>query len=607
LAITVELRQMQIKLSLDIKMIVLLITLLLGPRDSVCGGEPTPGPVSPRTRHPVALAIGDGGKTLLVANHRSGSLSVIDTRARKVVAEYDVGRGLADLVNLPGGRYLIAADQAASEALLIDGNHRKLQVVDRIKVSADPVGLVVSPDGSFCVVASLWSRRLTFLGLTSRAPANSRPALSDIGSLDLPFCPRALAFAPDGSRLIAADAFGGRLAVVDCKRQSIDSVRTLPAHNIRGLAFAPNGQTLVVTHQVLNRLAQSSYDDVHWGLLIRNHLRVLQTRALLNPGTDVGFLEGSRLFDLGDVGYAAGDPDDVKFDARGNLMIALAGVDEVAITASPDQGPRRIRVGRRPTAVLPSPDGLWAYVADALDDTISVVEIATGLRPTTITLGPRPEPTAADRGERLFFNAKLSHDGWMSCHSCHTDGHTNSLLSDTLGDGSYGAPKRVPSLLGVAATGPWTWTGSIINLEDQIRKSIATTMHGTKPTDEQVADLNAYLNSLTPPVSESIGMAPTDLSAVARGRQTFESRTCASCHAPAEYTSPSRFDVGLVDEVGNREFNPPSLRGVSRRDNFLHDGRARSLAEVFQKTRHPRGLTLTAREIADVVAFLNTL
>ena len=102
------------------------------------------------------------------------------------------------------------------------------------------------------------------------------------------------------------------------------------------------------------------------------------------------------------------------------------------------------------------------------------------MRLATISLGPRPEPTAADRGERLFYSAKLSHDGWMSCHSCHTDGHTNSLLSDTLGDGSYGAPKRVPSLLGVAATGPWTWTGSIARLEDQVRKSIATTMHGTE-------------------------------------------------------------------------------------------------------------------------------
>ena len=215
--------------------------------------------------------------------------------------------------------------------------------------------------------------------------------------------------------------------------------------------------------------------------------------------------------------------------------------------------------------------------------------------------------TSADRGERLFSSAKLSHDGWMSCHSCHTDGHTNNLLSDTLGDGSYGAPKRVPSLLGVRATGPWTWTGSITRLENQIRKSIVTTMHGSKPTDEQVADLAAYLNSLTPPTLAQVDINPIDAAAISRGREIFSIRKCAICHAAPEYTSPDHFDVGLTDEVGNREFNPPSLRGVSRRDALLHDGRAHSLEELFQKERHPRGLVLQSQEIADLVAFLKTL
>ena len=449
-----------------------------------------------RLRQPVALVCADGGKTVLVANRRSGSLSVIDTAARRVVAEHDVGRGLADLALLPDGRHLLAVDQAANELLLIDYRDRSIQVVDRIPVSPGPVRLVVSADGSLCVVASLWSRRLTFVALASGSPARNHPALSAAGMLDLPFCPRELAALGDGAKLVVADAFGGRLAVVDARRRAIESVRSLPAHNIRGLAFAPDGETLVIAHQVLNRLAQSGFDDVHWGLLIRNQLRVVRTDALLRPGSDAALLDGGRLFDLGDVGYAAGDPAALAFDVRGNLIVALAGVDEVAITASPDQGPRRIAVGHRPTAVAPSPDGSFVYVANTLDDTVSVVEIGSGQRPATIALGRRPEPTAADRGERLFYSAKLSHDGWMSCHTCHTDGHTNNLSSDTLGDGSYGAPKRVPSLLGVRATGPWTWIGSIARLEDQVSKSITTTMHGPKPADSQVADLTAFLGSL---------------------------------------------------------------------------------------------------------------
>ncbi len=133
----------------------------------------------------------------------------------------------------------------------------------------------------------------------------------------------------------------------------------------------------------------------------------------------------------------------------------------------------------------------------------------------------------------------------MSCHSCHTDGHTNNLLSDTLGDGSYGAPKRVPSLLGVATTGPWTWTGSIARLEDQIRKSIVTTMHGTKPTDEQVADLAAYLNSLTPPClqQQSTSIPLMHLRLRVAGRYSAFANARVVMSAP-EFTSPDRFDVG---------------------------------------------------------------
>ena len=162
-------------------------------------------------RHPVALALIDSGKTLLAANRRGGSLSVIDARARKVVAEYDVGRGLADLAVLPGDQYLLAVDQAANEVLLIDERDRKIRVVDRIKVSPDPVRLVLAADGSFGMVASLWSRRLTFFGLSRGVSSDLEPALSIIGTLDLSFCPREQAVTADGSKLIVADAFGGRL------------------------------------------------------------------------------------------------------------------------------------------------------------------------------------------------------------------------------------------------------------------------------------------------------------------------------------------------------------------------------------------------------------
>lgn len=558
-------------------------------------------------REPIALACTDEGKTLLAANRRSASISVIDTVAQRIVAEYQVAQRLGDLAPLPGGKHWLAVDEMANQLLLLTCRDRSIQVVERLPVARDPIKIIVSFDGSSCIVGSRWSRRLTFVSLAKPPARDAHPKLAATGCLDLPFCPREMAILAESSMLVVAEAFGGRIAVVDTERRSLESVRTLPGHNIRGLAMARDGRTLVVAHQALSRLAQTTFDDVHWGLLIRNHLRVLRIDALMQPGTDAALLKGSRLFDLGDVGYAAGDPAALAFDAKGDLIVALAGVDEIAITASPEQAPRRTVVGRRPAALAPSPDGSVVYVANSLDDTISIVDIKNGQRLASLALGPKPDPMPADRGERLFFSAKLSHDGWMSCHSCHTDGHTSNLLSDTLSDGSFGAPKRVPSLLGVGKTGPWTWTGSVARLEDQVRKSITLTMRGLEPTKEQVADLTAYLNSLTPPPSMLTGDKPIESRAIARGHKVFEAKKCATCHVSPEYTSSKTYDVGLVDEVGNRQFNPPSLRGVSQRDCLLHDGRARSLDDVFGKIRHPRDLALSPEEIADLRAFLSTL
>jgi cytochrome c peroxidase len=208
-----------------------------------------------------------------------------------------------------------------------------------------------------------------------------------------------------------------------------------------------------------------------------------------------------------------------------------------------------------------------------------------------------------ERGRRLFFDARLSHDRWLSCHSCHTDASTGGLLADTLGDGTFGTPKRIPGLFGVGATAPWAWDGSVERLEDQVRKSIVSTMQGDPPTDEQVADLTAFLRSLPPPdpAGRSSGAASE------RGRAVFEARKCDRCHAPPEYTSPGLFDVGLADEAGRRAFNPPSLRGVGSLAPLLHDGRAASLTDLFGRLGHPRNAVLASPALDDLVAFLRGL
>jgi cytochrome c peroxidase len=574
-----------------------------------------------RVRHPVALAFNREGDRLFVANRRSGTLSVIDPRARKTLSEHGIGRGVADIAVLPGGAHILAVHQVSGFLLLFARRDDKIRPADLLDVGDEPSSVVVLPGGASCVVAATGSRRLFGVAIEPPENVGDEPSLAASWTCDLPFPPRNLALVDGGKRLVAADAYGGNLAILDPEKGTDLAVKAIPAHNIRGLAVTPDGRTLVVAHQVLRRLARTTFEDVHWGSLLSNHLRLLPVDALLSKGDP---LRGSRLIDLGGTGDAAGDPSALAFSRDGTLAVALGGVDEVAVGPRPEAALNRVGVGHGPVAVVPAPGGEAWYTADAFDDTVTVLDGPTGVFRATIRLGPRPDPDAAERGERLFHDARLSHDGWMSCHSCHTDGRSNGQLADTLGDGSFGAPKRVPSLLGVGATAPWGWLGNFERLEDQVRKSVESTMQGKPPTDAQVADLTAFLRSLDPP-SHPASKKPDDEAvaplvpapqpasekpndeAIARGREVFRARGCAECHAPPEYTSPGRFDVGLADEVGNRKFNPPSLRGVGGREPLMHDGRAERLGDVFRRVKHPKGAAYSDAEVNDLTAFLRTL
>ena len=150
--------------------------------------------------------------------------------------------------------------------------------------------------------------------------------------------------------------------------------------------------------------------------------------------------------------------------------------------------------------------------------------------------------------DRNIFNARLSHDGWMSCHSCHAEGHTSGLVVDTLGDGDYGAPKLVPSLLGTRDTQPWGWNGSVALFREQIQKSITTTMHGEPLTVREMEDFAAYLSSLNaPPPPDEL-----DPKLIQAGQTVFHSLGCVDCHAPPAYTTPVTVDVSQCTEHHHR-------------------------------------------------------
>jgi mono/diheme cytochrome c family protein len=339
---------------------------------------------------------------------------------------------------------------------------------------------------------------------------------------------------------------------------------------------------------------------------MQNILRSLSVRTLLDP-LDDDVLNRSTRLELDSFGRGAGDPAGIGVLEGERLVIALSGVDQVGLAAAGEgRRPRRFAVGRRPTAVVAACGR--AYVVNSFSDSISVFDAGRGEVSVEIPLGPTPELTPRDRGEIAFHDARLSRESWFSCQSCHTDGHTNDLLADTLGDGTHGTPKRVLSLLGAGETGPWAWNGGAETLVDQVEKSFAGTMHATAVPEGTAADLAAYIAGLEPPppaVGPPVSEAERVL--VDRGRALFDDLDCTECHAPPTYSAQGRYDVGLEDEEGLRRFNPPSLRGVGHRQRFFHDGRALSLEDVFRVHRHRVDEDLSQADLEALVRFLRGL
>ena len=90
----------------------LVLTPLVTAAEIAISQPGTPQSVA-RLRCPVALALADQGTLLLVANQRSGTVSLIDLKARRVAAEVPIGQTLTDLVAVSG--------KAKGEFLVTDG------------------------------------------------------------------------------------------------------------------------------------------------------------------------------------------------------------------------------------------------------------------------------------------------------------------------------------------------------------------------------------------------------------------------------------------------------------------------------------------------------
>ena len=165
------------------------------------------------------------------------------------------------------------------------------------------------------------------------------------------------------------------------------------------------------------------------------------------------------------------------------------------------------------------------------------------------------------------------------------------------------------SLRGVTQTGPWTWHGWQTDLRQLCYKSLTETMEGPEPSNADLDALMAYLGTLHFRPNPHRPTEGVLLTAAQHGEAVFKAKGCDTCHAAPDYTTPKAYIVGLESpEDVYKGFNPPSLRGVTRRAPYLHTAQAKTLEEVL--TTYHRSSLLTGKpdptpaELADLVAFL---
>ena len=109
-----------------------------------------------------------------------------------------------------------------------------LEIAEEAEIGPYPVSVRVDPWAKRAYVAAKWSKKLVRVEIGDQLTIG--PAV------ELPFPPREQLLVKNGEKLLVAGAHGGQLAVIDTASARLESVREIPAHNIRGLAKKSRGR-----------------------------------------------------------------------------------------------------------------------------------------------------------------------------------------------------------------------------------------------------------------------------------------------------------------------------------------------------------------------------
>lgn len=576
----------------------------------------------------------------------------------------------------PDGRLLYVVCQDSDEVRVVDGETGTLQ--GRIPVGHVPRGIAQSSDGLRLYVTNAWSDTVSVIDVGKREV---------VQTLAAGFEPSGVVIDGPGTTLYVANRLSSDVSVIDLKSGQ-ETKRLVAGRGASYLTLSPDGKLIYCTHiypdpgafrtqpnseiTIINTTSQTVVErkQLH-NVAGVFHVAIsadgkLGVAAQLRPKNLIplahvehGWVFGDSLTLFGaDVGgtiqvpideldryYAlpwgvAVTPDKTK------IFVTTAGSESVTVidllrllktvherrqafvndlSASAEFVSDRITVGHNPRGIALSPDGKRLYVANRLDDSISVIDTNTEKVISTIDLGGPKNIDALRRGERLFYTADFAFQGQFGCSNCHLDATIDGLQWDLEPDGFGKDIVDNRSLENLAGTEPFKWNGGNPDMPTECGPRTEKFFFRSQSfNQQQLTDLVTFVYSL-PYRPNRYRLASAELTpAQERGKGIFErtrSKTgaaipegnqCTYCHSGPKYTNQKQINVGTGKSTDRSPIlDVPQLPNVAYSAPYLHDGSARSLEEIWTvfNPKDTHGVTndLTKDELNDLIEYLKTL
>jgi len=594
------------------------------------------GSATPREQNylsPSEIVVSADGSKLYVLCERGEMVLVMDALSGEVKGRVAVGRMPRGIALSPDGCTLYVTNSWDDTLSVIDTP--KLAVTSTWPTGFEPWGVQPDRSGAFIYVANRLSNSISVINAVSGVENRRLRAGRGVSFL---------ALSADGRRIYATHVFPNfstnravpesEITVIDTERQMVaDRISLRNVAGIFHLAISRDGNFGVAAHLRPKNLIPLAHVEHGWafgdgftffGPVIGNvqvPIDELERYFTMPYGAAI-LPDGSHIY-LSD----AGSDTVTVIDTPRLLGYAKKQKKSFAndLSTSAHYTTTQIEVGSNPRGIALSPNGSRLYVANRLDDSITVIDTESNRVKATFDLGGVRIETPLRHGERLFNSTRFAFQGQFGCANCHIDGTFDGMTWDLEPDG-FGKDivdnRNIEDLRG---TEPFKWNGGNPDLATECGPRTEKFFFRSQGySAQELADLVKFIESLparpnryrqpdgelTP--AQERGKAIFFRTVDRNGKPIPEANQCAFCHSGPKYTNRTKVNVGsgrLTDR--SPTLDVPHLVNVWMTAPYMHDGAARSLEEIWTiynpNDTHGVSNDLTKDELNDLIEYLRTL